>query len=422
MPGAERLAHLTSRAPPTFAGTLDVAGCQPTVGLRKTFRPALNLLDRYIFKSVLFTCAAAVGLFTFIVLVPNVLRDMLAYLLTGQLSLLMFIELMFTLLPFAVTLALPIGMLTGVLLTLGRLSADHEITAMRSVGQSLGRISRPILMLAVVGGVLGLYCNFEAMPRARVTYERRLAAAVAADPLRMIVPKTFIRSFSNCILYVNQKDGPTVKDVWLWKLDDEKRVKTLIHAESGQVDYDEAAFELIVTLTRAVVEDRNPKNPESFSESPYVASLERTEAARLPLERFFRHGSVRVKPEWLTLGQLQTERTRLAAVKPLPAQAKEFARDRMKVELVYHDKFNTALAVFSLALIAVPLGIKVSRRETSANFGVALVLTLSYYLLNVAVKALDRHPEYRPDLLIWVPNLLIIGLGLWLFGRIEKKK
>src|SRR6185312_6915460 len=119
-------------------------------------RPAVNLLDRYIFKSVLFTCAAAVGLFTFIVLVPNVLRDMLAYLLSGQLSLLMFVELMLTLLPFAVTLALPIGMLTGVLLTLGRLSADHEVTAMRSVGQSLGRISRPILILAVVGGLLGL--------------------------------------------------------------------------------------------------------------------------------------------------------------------------------------------------------------------------------------------------------------------------
>ena len=51
----------------------------------------------------------------------------------------------------------------------------------------------------------------------------------------------------------------------------------------------------------------------------------------------------------------------------------------------------------------------------------ALLLTLGYYLLTVAVKALDRHPEYRPDLLIWVPNLLILGLGVWLFSRIEKK-
>ena len=36
----------------------------------------MNLLDRHIFRSVLFTCAAAVGLFAFVVALPNVLRDL----------------------------------------------------------------------------------------------------------------------------------------------------------------------------------------------------------------------------------------------------------------------------------------------------------------------------------------------------------
>lgn len=381
----------------------------------------MNLIDRYIFRSVLFTCASAVGIFTFIVLVPNVLRDMLAYVLSGQLSPLMFGQLVLTLTPFAVALALPMGLLTGVLLTLGRLSSDSEVTAMRSFGLSLPRIAAPILLLALLGAALGLYCNFEAMPRARVNYERKFAAAIAANPLKLIVPKTFIRNFSNCVIYVNQKEGAVMKDVWLWKLDEQKRVKTLIHAASGYVDYDETTNELIVTLTEARVENRDEKNPESFLESPYVASFGKIEAARLPLDRFFGHGGVRVKPEWLTLGQLEEERARVAQLKPSPEEARQFARDRMKLELIYQDKFNTALAVFSLALVGVPLGIKVSRRETSANFGVALLLTLGYYLLTVAVKALDRHPEYRPDLLLWVPNLILIAVGLWLFRRIDRK-
>ncbi|MDB6127853.1 MAG: permease YjgP/YjgQ family protein [Verrucomicrobia bacterium] len=381
----------------------------------------MTLIDRYIFRSVLYTCAAAVGVFTFIVLVPNVIRDMLSYVLQGLLSPLMFGELVLTLLPFAVTLALPMGLLTGVLLTLGRLSADSEITAMRSIGLSLPRIARPILLLALLGAAIGLYCNFEAMPRARVTYERNFAAAVAANPLQLIVPKTFIRSFSNCVIYVNQKEGSVMKDVWLWKLDADKRVKTLIHAESGYVEYDEANYELIVTLTQARVENRDEKNPESFLESPYVANFGKIEAARLSLDRFFGHGGVRVKQEWLTMGQLLAERKRIAAITPPTGQARQFERDRMKLELVYHDKLNTALAVFSLAFIGIPLGIKVSRRETSANFGVALLLTLGYYLLTVAVKSLDRHPEYRPDLLLWVPNLAILAIGLWLFTRIDRK-
>ena len=93
----------------------------------------------------------------------------------------------------------------------------------------------------------------------------------------------------------------------------------------------------------------------------------------------------------------------------------------MKTELIVQEKFNISLAVFSFALIGVPLGIKISRRETSANLGLALLLVLCYYILTLLVKWLDRHPEYRPDLLIWLPNVLFIGLGLWLFTRIDRK-
>ena len=293
----------------------------------------MNLIDRYIFRSVLATCAAAVGVFTFIVLVPNVMRDMLAYVLAGQLSPLMFGQLVLTLTPFAISLALPMGLLTGVLLTLGRLSADSEVTAMRAVGLSLPRIARPILLLAFLAGLLGLYFNFEAMPQARVTYERNFAAAIAANPLKLIVPKTFIRNFPNCVIYVNQKEGALMRDVWLWKLDEQKRVRTLIHAEAGAIDYDETTNELIVTLTQARVENRDEKNPESFVESPYVASFGKIEAARLPLERFFGHGGVHIKPEWLTLAPLQAERARLAALTAPPGQERTLDRDRMKLEL-----------------------------------------------------------------------------------------
>jgi lipopolysaccharide export system permease protein len=381
----------------------------------------VTLLDRYIFKSVLFTCAAAVGLFAFIVLVPNIARDLLAYVLAGQLSAVVFGKLMLLLVPLAITYALPMGLLTGVLLTLGRLSADHEITAMRAAGVSAPRLTRPVLLLGVCGAALGLYFNFDSMPRARVEYHRELAEAVRTNSLNFIEEKTFIRKFPGYVFYVNEKDGAELKDFWGWELDDQKRVRRLVRAESGHLEYDEADNTIILTLYHVQVEARDEKNPENFADSSPMILAEKFEPIRLSLERFFKPGSVHVKPDWMTFSQLRAERVRLAARIPPPGEAKEYARDRMKLELVYQDKFNTALAVFSLALIGVPLGIKVSRRETSANFGVALLLTLGYYLLTVAVKALDRHPEYRPDLLIWVPNLLILGLGLWLFSRIEKK-
>ena len=384
----------------------------------------VNLLDRYIFKSVLFACAGAVGVFAFIVIVPNFMRDLLAYVLAGQLSPWLSAKLVLLLLPFAITFALPMGMLTGVLITLGRLSADSEITAMRAAGLGVSRIARPVLVLAALGVALGLYFNFDSMPRARVTYHRDLAAAVSANPLSIIVPKTFVRQFTGYVVYVGDKEGTALHDVWIWELDAERRVKRLVRAESGRLAYDEASNSLIPTLINVKTSERNTQNPEDFSESPYSPSAEKVENIRLPLDRFFGHGNnVRMKQEWLTYDQLQAERARLAAepVPADPAEARQAAQARMKLEMIYQDKFNTALAVLSLALIGIPLGIKVSRRETSANFAVALGLTLTYYLMTVAVKVLDRHPEYRPDLLLWAPNVILLAFGLWLFTRIEKR-
>jgi lipopolysaccharide export system permease protein len=381
----------------------------------------VTLLDRYIFKSVLFTCLAAVGLFAFIVLVPNIARDLLAYVLAGQLSTAAFGRLMLLLVPLAITYALPMGLLTGVLLTLGRLSADHEITAMRAAGIGLARLTTPVLVLGAIGALVGLYFNFDSMPRARVEYHRELADAVRVNSLSFIEEKTFIRKFPGHVFYVGEKSGSELKDVWGWDLDDQKRVTRTVRAATGHLEYVPADNSLLLTLSHVQVETRDEKNPENFANSSPAFLVESFEPFRLSLERFFKPGSVHVKPDWMTFSELRAERTRLAARVPPPGEARDYAREAMKLELVYQDKFNIALAVFSLAFIGIPLGIKVSRRETSANFGVALLLTLGYYLLTVAVKALDRHPEYRPDLLIWVPNLLIIGIAVWLFTRIEKK-
>ena len=46
----------------------------------------MNLLHRHLFWSVLSTCAAAVGLFAFVLIVGNALKDLLGYAIAGQLA------------------------------------------------------------------------------------------------------------------------------------------------------------------------------------------------------------------------------------------------------------------------------------------------------------------------------------------------
>lgn len=380
----------------------------------------MNLLDRFIFKSVLGSCLAAVGLFGFVLMLGNAIRDLLGYVLSGQLPPAVFVQLLLLLVPFVISYALPMGILTGILLTLGRLSADSEITAMRAVGVSLGRVARPVLLLGVLGTLTTLYVNFEAMPRARMEYQRQLSKVVETNPLGFVVPRTFIRDFPGFVIYIGAKDGDALRDFWLWELDADQRVVRLVRAASGRFTYEPSDNSLLLTLQQAQVESRRARDPEDFSAPPLVGTFDRTEQARLPLDSLFNRTPVEQKLKWMTVAELQAEWTNLAAEPPAD-QAARRELDRLRWKLTVQDKFQGGLVVFAFALIGVPLGIKVSRRETSANLGVAVIIALGYHVMTATVSSLDQRPDLRPDLLYWLPNLMLLALGLWLFSRIDRR-
>jgi lipopolysaccharide export system permease protein len=383
----------------------------------------VNLLDRYIFRSVLLTCLGAVALFAFVLMLGNAIRDLLGYLLRGQLSLQTTGELILLLIPFVVSYALPMGILTGVLLVLGRISADSEVTAMRANGISLLRVARPVLLLGLLGCAATLYVNFQSMPWARVEYDRRLTEYVRSDPARFIVPKTFIRDFPGYVVYAGEKQGAVLRDFWLWQLDKEGRALNMVHAESGRIDYDKEKNSFIITLSRASIEKRRRESPGDLREPPSIPTVEKTEPPyELSLDPILGRPTLRQKLQWMTWTELHAElRRRREAVPDEKADPRQKDRDVMQVRLVIQDKLTTAVAVISFALIGVPLGVRVSRRETTAGLGIATGLALGYYFLTVMVGWLSRHPEYRPDLLYWVPNLVFLGLAVHFFRRLERR-
>ncbi|MBI3886782.1 MAG: LptF/LptG family permease [Opitutae bacterium] len=379
----------------------------------------MKLIHRHIFANVAVTCGWGVGLFTFVLMLGNFIQDLLSRLVTGQIGADTCLHLVGLSIPVSVSYALPMGMLTGILLVLGRMSSDREITALRACGLSVAGLSAPILFGALLGVGFTLVVNFEFMPRAKVAYEQDLAAALRQNPLNFIVPKTFIRDFPGKVIYVGEKRGQQLKDFWLWELDDQKRVRRAARADSGRLDYDEKENKLVLTLDHAQAEARDEKDPENFSQMRAAAAWEHA-TFDLPLDKLSGGHSVNRKMKWMTLGQLLAEWRRLGARDPKLTTAEREVK-RIKVQFVMQEKFATAFSVLSFALIAIPLGIKVSRKETSANLGIALALAMGYYFCTVAVGWLDGHPAWRPDLLMWVPNLGFQALGVWMLVRVDRQ-
>ncbi|HYC70904.1 MAG TPA: LptF/LptG family permease [Opitutaceae bacterium] len=379
----------------------------------------MKLIHRHIFWNVVLSCAGSVGLFVFILMVANVLKDLLGYVLAGQIGVESFVILVALLLPYAITYALPMGILTGVLLVLGRMSSDREITAIRASGVSVAGVSAPIFFFALLGTGAALAVNFQFMPLSRTLYEREKAQVVRQDPLSLIVPKTFIRDFRGLVVNVGAKDGARLRDIWVWELDAEKRVTRAARAELGEITYDEPGNKLVLRLENLLVEQRDDKDPENFMNVRGAAAMQEA-TFDLPLDRVMGAATVRTKLKFKTFSELMAEWRRLEKRDPAVPDA-ERKRQQMRVQVTIHEKFATAFAVLSFAVIAIPLGIKVSRKETSANLGVALLLVFGYYLGTMFAGLADARPELRPDLLMWLPNLGFQALGAWMFYKVDRQ-
>ncbi|NDC74570.1 YjgP/YjgQ family permease [bacterium] len=377
----------------------------------------MGILQRHILASVAAACAAAVGLFGFVLIAGQALRDLLGYVVAGQLEAGTAARLLGLLVPFVAVYALPIGLLTGVLLVLGRMASQQEITAMRAAGLSLRYIARPVWVIAWVGVVLSLALNFEIMPRAQTEYRVTLLEAVRQNPLNFIVPKTFVRDFDGFVVYVSERKGSELKDFWLWKLDAQKRVTGLVRARRATIALREADDRLVLTLFEASAETRARPNPEDFSKPQPIGNSDSL-TVELPLDGVFNQMQAGQKIMFMTFDQLRARREQLEAKGATATQSER--RDLTRIAVTLSSRAAGSFAVLAFAVIAVPLGIKVSRKETSANLGIAVALVLGYYFLDALARMLERSPELHPEIWVWLPPLLYAGVGGWLFQRVDR--
>lgn len=377
----------------------------------------MGILHRHLFASVLGGALIAIALFAFVFIAGTALRDLLAFVVAGQISWSKAAQLVALLLPYAAVYTLPIGLLTAVLLVLGRMSGQHEITAMRAAGLSLGYISRPIWVIGIGAVGFSLALNFYLMPAARTAQRIAFLEAVQQSPLNFIVPKTFVRDFDGFVVYAGGRQGAELFDFWLWQLDKQQRVVATAHAKRGTLALREEDSRLILTLRDVSVETRDRAQPEDFSKPQAVANSD-SMTVELRLDGVFKKMQFTQKVGWMTLTQLLTRRAELHAKGASITADEQLQVTRINV--VLSEKAAASFGVLALVFVAVPLGIKVSRTETSANLGIAVALVIGYYFLAGLTGMLETRPHLRPELWVWLPPLAYAAVGLWLFRRVDR--
>jgi len=387
-----------------------------TVGLDADVR----LLDRHVLTETAVAGGAATGAFVFVMVAGNILNQVSSAIASGRVSGWEGLELIALLIPGVLPYALPLGLLTGVLLAFGRMGSQQELTAMKAGGLSLGRIARPALLLAAALALLSAWLNLEVAPDANTEYRRLLVGSAKDNPASVIVPGQLNRQFPGMVIRASARDGEVLRDFWLWRVDDRGRLVQTVHAREARLAraVSKAGEGVLrITLTDARLDTR-PAGDQTFLQPSSFATAD-TSTLEFPASGIFKDGeNFQRKLRWLTTQELLVAIERGWDV-TAGADAATLERGRMvaKTQLMAH--LASAFSVFSLAFLAVPLAVRVGRAETFVNAAVALAIALTYYLLT-SMAGYVKDPAYRPDLLVWLPNLIVVTLGWFLLRRASR--
>ena len=159
----------------------------------------LRILDRYLLKEITPSLFLGIGVFTFVLLLNSILHYA-QILITQRVSAAIALGILLNLMPSVLCLTIPMGLLLGILIALGRLAADSEIAAMRASGVSLYRLLTPLAVAAVVAWMASSFLIIEILPDSNQKTRELLFQAMTSQAGKQIRPRVFYdRLFPNLI-------------------------------------------------------------------------------------------------------------------------------------------------------------------------------------------------------------------------------
>ncbi|HYO78256.1 MAG TPA: LptF/LptG family permease, partial [Thermoanaerobaculia bacterium] len=165
----------------------------------------MSILTRYILKEMIGPTCLGMVFYTAIILMQK-LFDMAGLIIRRSLPGDAVLKLLLYSLPNIVVLTVPMALLFGILIAVGRLSSDSEIVAMRALGISTRTIYRPVFFFSLAIFLLNLYLINFVMPKGNRQFVALFAELMTASAEKVVKPRVFHDQFENVMIYVNDVD------------------------------------------------------------------------------------------------------------------------------------------------------------------------------------------------------------------------
>ena len=381
----------------------------------------MKTLERYVFGAFLSSFLLAFLVLSF-VLTIGLLVQIVGYILDG-----IPMELVgrFAIVSFPETMqwTIPIGLLVASILVFSRLSADSEIAAMRACGVNLLTVMRWPLLFAAICSLAGLFINNEIVPRGHEV-RRNLAKRLSVGAgLELLEPGRTITDFPKVKIHFNEKKDGKLLGLTVLDYTNPHSVGkiSVATAEVAQVGRD-----LVLRMRNITGEPTDAEDFRRLAADVWEYRIKdalkddmykRREKDFTLLPRMTEDGVVR--SEMLhAIGEAKQEVKAASASESDGKDKRKKARRKLSdLKTEFMKRWVSAFASICFVLVGVPLGIRAQRRESTVGMAIALVVALSYNLLELLMTNLSKNYAVHPEVLIWLPVALCVALAARLIPK-----
>lgn len=345
-----------------------------------------SIIDRYLIREIALT-ALAITLALLAMVLSHRLASFLSRAASGLLARDSILPLIGLQAIHLLVVLIPLAFLLSIMLTLGRLYRDHEMTALAACGYGPLSVYRAVLLLATPLALASLVLSFVVVPATMELRFEVLAKARQEAEISLFVPGTFREVLNGRhVIYVGALDERELRNIFIQTREPDGKI-SITTGEQGRQEFDEEGARHIVL--EHGYRYRGAPGQGDYEVLRFERATMRVEAA--PPTQDWRHR--------------ETLPTRQLLGSSDPRYVAEFQM-----------RLNSPIQVLTIALWA-PLLARAGPREGRHGRIVAAVLLYAVYFNLIGVgESWLSHGAVDPAVgLWWVHGLfLLFGAGLLL--------
>ncbi len=308
--------------------------------------------------------------------------------------------------PMILTLGIPWAVLVAVMLVFGKMSADNEITAMRACGVSIMQIMSPIICIVFLLSLLCLWLQLEIAPVGQGNARSVGRSIATTNPAAMFQPGVELPVDNMRITIGDMDKKNNLEDVQIYVMSkDGSKLEQDIHAQGGTLTIDKAKERIVLTLKQVtfVKYDEGSKRPMRWYSETWTHPISYGEEEN--------RKRLRKRESYMTSRELFGR----------AILDNKVGLDTTKLEVELHKRLALGISPIAFLLIGLPLAVRTSRKETSLNLLISVGLAGLFLACIMIFNSMDTKPELRPQLLMWIPNVLYQLGGIFCIYRIAKR-